>query len=61
MQVLKECPFDGGEASLTKERPEGRYTYDYVVECSSCSARVIGMNDKEAIEIWNRRIYDSNT
>ena len=58
---LKPCPFCGGEAiAFYKKESAANYGNEYHgVTCMSCAAAIYGFPLKEqALERWNRRIYD---
>ena len=48
-EILKKCPFCGGEACMRG----ARYMW---IKCLYCGAETMGSDDeKEAIDAWNRR------
>lgn len=56
MTELKPCPFCGGEAIITDVVC---YMTIPGVECTSCTAMVVGDETiEEAIDAWNRRTTD---
>ena len=52
---LKDCPFCGGEASISLGLMNGdQFPY---VECLQCAASTdLEFTEKDAIEKWNRRV-----
>ena len=62
MEELKPCPFCGGKAVLKKVATGiGQDGYWYYVRCASinCTVHVSTCSrptEKEAVEIWNRRV-----
>ena len=63
MEQLKSCPFCGGEASVDVD-DDGYYVVGCDEDCR-CPCNVFYTNqgyytEKEAIEVWNKRVGDSN-
>lgn len=57
---LKSCPFCGGEARMVQEYDAMIGKTFYFVECADCTGTIFNgeINEKEAIEKWNRRVND---
>ncbi len=57
---LKPCPFCGGEAKMLEEYDVMIGKTYYFVECTECTGTIFSgeINEKEAIEAWNRRVND---
>jgi len=61
--ILKPCPFCGGEAQI--ERWGGHMSmYYYLITCNTCHVCLVtepSVNavEAEAIEAWNRRTYEA--
>ena len=58
-QVLKPCPFCGGEAEISPYMGYGNMDF-YMITCDACNVRMLGeagerVNRNEVIEAWNRR------
>lgn len=56
---LRECPFCGGEAILTKHH--NRFTEWWHVSCPKCHVSQTGSENKfsfEAADKWNTRVGD---
>ena len=52
---LRECPFCGGEARITK-LPKSVKPKAYHIGCSQCgTVKILFMTEEEAIENWNTR------
>ncbi len=52
-EVLKSCPFCGGQAMERKAIYEGEFSYVY---CPTCGVRTNQeLSIKDAIDIWNQR------
>lgn len=49
-EVLEQCPFCGGNASLYEEIPGG-----YIVQCHDCCGQIGIMAKERAIAAWNTR------
>lgn len=56
-EELKNCPFCGGEASLSEGQMGSARAIAYFVECIECAATSdMLFSTVEAIEKWNSRI-----
>lgn len=64
--ILKPCPFCGGEALLHEFRTyvsdRHRMETKYYIECRKCGVEQRNyISDKEAANDWNRRASDAGT
>lgn len=56
-EILKRCPFCGGEAHFLHDDGGDSGDETYSVECDNCSCDIGWYNTrKEAVEAWNRRV-----
>ncbi len=54
MKGVKPCPFCGYDLAITWH--VGHFTKPWVVECCGCAAQgPHGYDEKEAVELWNKR------
>ena len=63
-KMAKPCPFCGSEASQITQVIDGWVKYDeprtyYVVGCKNCGVGFRKPFMWEAIELWNRRVQES--
>lgn len=52
-QVLRPCPFCGGEAAMMTFGQKGQAG---TVACSACNAKISNVCVAVAVEAWNRRV-----
>lgn len=64
---LKPCPFCGGKAVIEVVESHRHiickmpaYKGGAFIECAECGCAISGETEKEAAELWNRRVYDRN-
>lgn len=59
MAELKPCPFCGGKPFVSARLPYFGETLTVAVVCEDCNAASKHkVNEKDAIEAWNRRVED---
>lgn len=63
MEVLKPCPFCGGDAVLEKYKLPQRPTSFYAVTCNNCGAMTYPYSGrhKDAVDRWNERTDEKGT
>lgn len=57
-EVLRNCPFCGGEAEIRKKyiKYDGVVKMEFGIRCERCFARTMSFfEEKEAIKAWNNR------
>ena len=57
---IKKCPFCGGEAKIVQEYDAMIGKTFYFCACVDCTATIFDgeVEEKQAIEAWNRRVDD---